>query len=216
MSLPGTDATAAALDPGHAFPVAVRVAMAVATVVAPAILRTLPGAGSEHLVLAVASALALGARSGDTGVRHRCRRWLRDCVLSGAAVLALTLVWSSRRTAALEPGAVIALSLLLASALAEEVVYRGWIPQALSPASPAPPSCATEARREWTRTAVLSSLVFAAAHPAALGPDADIANVVRHFGVGLSLFALRGRDGSIVAPALAHTGYNAAVTLAMQ
>lgn len=191
-------------------------ALAVATaIVVPAALRQLPGAGSEHLVLAVAAALTLGSRSGDPRVQHPCRRWFGDCVLAGATVLALTLVWSSRRTAALEPGAVIALSLLLASALAEEVVYRGWIPKMLSRGVPDGRPGGMAGLREWIRTAVLSSLVFAAAHPAAMGPHADNANALRHFAVGLALFALRGRDGSIVAPALAHAGYNAALTLAM-
>jgi membrane protease YdiL (CAAX protease family) len=171
-----------------------------AGVVVPAALRSAPSVPTA-LAHAALLAGAIATAPGDPpDARRHARQWLRDAATVAVASACLALLWAARHPHALPAEAsVVSLAPLLFGALAEEVVYRGWLPAAVA--------AATASR---TAPATLSTIAFAFAHPGA----SDGTAFLGHVAAGSLLYALRGGDGSLLAPMLAHATYNAAVRLA--
>lgn len=171
----------------------------VATIAVPALLRTVgvlppPVVHASVLAACLVAARARG-RAGGTP-----RGWLRDTALTLGAACLLSVAWRGQQHGTATDRELLApFAAVLLGAVAEEVVYRGWLPSRIAGAT-----------RSRVAPALLSSLAFALAHPVAGAP----ASWPGHALAGGSFFALRGRDGSLVAPMLAHSAYNALVRFA--
>jgi membrane protease YdiL (CAAX protease family) len=149
-------------------------------------------------------ALLAGATRGTDARRGRCRAWLRDSAMVLVVTTALAAHWMVRHPRSVPAaGTILALLVLTIGAVVEEVVYRGWLLERIAAATPA-----------RLIPALLSTLAFAAAHPITAEGSDPTARFLSHAVAGALFCALRGRDGTLVAPMLAHTTYNAAVHLA--
>ncbi len=161
----------------------------VAAVTLPALLRrSMPDAPVlPALLYALLMALAVGAAR----VVLPWERWCIEAARAAGVVFLLAAIWDLRSPGdRLDPVAS-ALAPLLVGAVVEEIIFRGALPALVAP-----------------RAAMLvSSVAFGVAHPVA---------PVGHAAAGALFFLLRGRDGSLVAPVLAHLAYNGAVLVAMK